>query len=336
MTTDLVRASSLVNVPELISELGGDPRALMTEAGIDPVTAGDYNSFITYTALTQVIGRAGRDLGVPDMGLRLSRRQDLEMLGPIAVLARNAERVEAALLGVIKYLHTYSPCIEAELHSRGPLSTFSFRITLRQLPYRAYMVELALGVILGMFRMLTDETFRPTRISFCHRRMSPKSVYENHFGCPVGFEAAANMLAFPTGVLSRAIPGGDSQAHDLAVRYLGAEHRHTDVDQHVSELLRKLLRLGQANLVDVARVLNLHPRVLQRRLAQAGTTFEQLLDEARRSAAEELLALPGVSLATVAQQLGYSEQSSLTRSCRRWFGEAPLAVRRHLGARSPR
>ncbi|MDN5915082.1 MAG: AraC family transcriptional regulator [Pseudonocardia sp.] len=333
MGGDLVRASGLVNVPELITEFGGDPNALMAEAGIDPAAAGDYNSFITYTALAQVIGQAGTDLGVHDLGLRLSRRQDLEMLGPIAVMARNAERVEAALLGVIKYLHTYSPCIEADLRSSGPLSRFSFRITLRQLPHRPYMVELALGVILGMFRMLVDEAFRPVGIAFCHRPMSPMTVYEDHFGCPVDFEADANTLTFPTGVLSRAITGGDGQAHNLAVRYLGAGRRHRDVDQHVFELLGKLLRLGQANLVDVARVLNLHPRVLQRRLALAGTPFEQLLDEARRTAAEELLSSPGVSLSTIAQQLGYSEQSSLTRSCQRWFGEPPLAVRRRIGAR---
>nr|WP_235739112.1 AraC family transcriptional regulator ligand-binding domain-containing protein [Nocardioides alcanivorans] len=116
---DLVRASGLLNIPELIERHGGDAQALMAWAGIDPVVVGDYNRFITYTSLTALVGKASDELGVPDFGLRVSRLQSLEMMGPIAVMARNAETVEAALLGVIKYLHTYSPAIRAGLVERG-------------------------------------------------------------------------------------------------------------------------------------------------------------------------------------------------------------------------
>lgn len=329
---DLVRASSLVNVPELIAAHGGDPDALIAEAGVDPAVVGDFNRFISYTALCAVVGRAAEELDVTDFGLRVSRLQDLEMLGPIAVLARNSDTVETALLGVIKYLHTYSPAIKAELHTRPRESRFTFTITLRQLPYRSQMVELALGVIFGMFELLTDPNFRPNRITFRHRQISPMDVYLDRFRCPVHFDSDENSVIFPTGLLSRGIEGGDDQAHALANRYLGEQHRHLDIDEHVYELLDKLIPLGQGNLVDVAHALTVHPRVLQRRLAEAGSSFEGLLEEWRRNLVTELLASSELSLGEVARQLGYSDQSTLTRSCRRWFGQAPLAVRRRLRA----
>ncbi|WP_068154281.1 helix-turn-helix domain-containing protein [Rhodococcus phenolicus] len=75
----------------------------------------------------------------------------------------------------------------------------------------------------------------------------------------------------------------------------------------------------------------LHPRALQRRLAEAGRTFEVMVDDIRRELATTLLAQPDVPLSAVAQQLGYSEQSALTRSCRRWFGTTPRKKRLELG-----
>ena len=291
---------------------------------------GDYNRFIRYSALASVVGSASRELRQPDFALRLSSLQTLDMMGPIAVMARHSGTVESALLNVVKYLHTYSPAIRAELHPHAGSSLFEFTVTLRRVPYRAQMVDLSLGVILGMFRHLCGPDFSPIEVRFQHSRLAPERAYTNHFGSAVQFEAERNVLVFPTGWLARQIDGGDDQVYALAAQFLGNQHRHLDIDQHVYELMRKLLPLGQANLVDVSQALMLHPRTLQRRLAELGTTFEGLLDEMRQSLATELLGNNELPIASIATQLGYSEQSTFTRGCRRWFGASPLAVRRRI------
>lgn len=333
---DLVRASGLVNIPELIEQHGGDPEALMAWAGVNSRVVGDYNRFITYTSLTALVGRASEVLDLPDFGLRVSRLQSLEMMGPLAVLARNAESVEAGLLGVIKYLHTYSPAIRADMFTRGRLTWFTFAITVRRLPYRAHLHELALGVILGMFEMLAGEQFRPERVTFQHARMSPLGVYLDFFGAPTSFSEEHNALVFPTALLRRPIEGGDNQAHALARTFLGSQRRHLDIDEHVHELIAKLMPLGQADLGTVAAELMTHPRTLQRHLRALGTSFDQLVDDWRREVTDELLARPELSVAEIAQQVGYAEQSVLTRSCRRWFGRTPTAHRAVRLGESPR
>ncbi|HEY9562341.1 MAG TPA: helix-turn-helix domain-containing protein [Nocardioides sp.] len=51
----------------------------------------------------------------------------------------------------------------------------------------------------------------------------------------------------------------------------------------------------------------------------------------------ELLARPDVSMAEIAQQLGYSEQSTLTRRFKKWLGQSPRDYRRELNViRTPR
>ncbi|NOQ82523.1 MAG: helix-turn-helix domain-containing protein [Myxococcales bacterium] len=78
---------------------------------------------------------------------------------------------------------------------------------------------------------------------------------------------------------------------------------------------------------DIASAFALHSRTLQRQLKPEGTTFEKLKDEVRAELAASYLANQGLPMSQVAALLDYSEQSALSRSCRRWFGKPPREVR---------
>ena len=72
---------------------------------------------------------------------------------------------------------------------------------------------------------------------------------------------------------------------------------------------------------------SLHPKALHRRLAAEDTTFHALIDSTRREAAERYLRDTDISLSHLTRELGYAEQSVLSRSCRRWFGCGPSSYR---------
>lgn len=71
----------------------------------------------------------------------------------------------------------------------------------------------------------------------------------------------------------------------------------------------------------------MHPRTLNRHLQQEGETFDGIRDRIRRERVEYYLSRTTTPLSQVAGMIGYSEQSILTRSCKRWFGESPRQVR---------
>jgi AraC-like DNA-binding protein len=75
----------------------------------------------------------------------------------------------------------------------------------------------------------------------------------------------------------------------------------------------------------------MHTRTLQRRLGEQGLFFEDIVDDVRRSRAEEYMRYGVIPLAEIAGLLGYSDQSSLNRSCVRWFGRTPAQLRRDRG-----
>jgi AraC-like DNA-binding protein len=63
-------------------------------------------------------------------------------------------------------------------------------------------------------------------------------------------------------------------------------------------------------------------------LADEGTTLRAVFDGVRLEAAVERLRDPHVSIAELAIELGFSDQTALTRAFRRWTGRSPAAFRR--------
>jgi AraC-like DNA-binding protein len=78
----------------------------------------------------------------------------------------------------------------------------------------------------------------------------------------------------------------------------------------------------------VARLLLMHHRTLNRRLKAEGTTFQELLDEVRFEAACQLLDTARIPITEIAASLGYAETSAFSRAFRRWSGATPIERRR--------
>ena len=108
-----------------------------------------------------------------------------------------------------------------------------------------------------------------------------------------------------------------------------AERRLEDmpaVDSMSAQLtmhLREILSRGQPSITTAARTLNVSARTLQRRLADEGLTFSDVVDSTRRAQALTLLGARQHSIAEIAFLLGFADQSTFTRAFRRWTGRSP-------------
>ncbi len=96
----------------------------------------------------------------------------------------------------------------------------------------------------------------------------------------------------------------------------------------VRNTMRDLLEKGEVTVAAVARDTGTSPRTLQRRLAEQGTGFSEVLESVRREIALSALREGKVSMAELSRRLGYRRQSALTRAVRRWTGHAPTQFRR--------
>ena len=326
---DLICARSLTGVDALITDCGGDADAMFFRCGVDPAVIGSYDRFLPFSVLSALIGTCANELDVPDFGLQLARRQNSNILGPVAIAARNAGTVAQALQLISDFAHVYSPAISITFHESDHEFVYEFRTLLHRLPYKAHVTELAMGLMWASLKIL-GEGVNLTRVEFQHQRISEKSVYTNFFGTSVSFGGTSNLITLPRGILQRRLPEADFLTREIVIQHMADRNPQQTFGDAVTSLSIRLLPLGAATLANVSRMLMMHPRAVQRELSEARTTFEQLLDDARRELVTSLLPNKGVPLSTIAAQVGYSEQSTLSRSCRRWFGMSPLAKRREL------
>jgi AraC-like DNA-binding protein len=325
----VVRGAALSNYPSLVAELGGDPDGLLHATGIRSQDAGNYDAFIPYRAAIQAIESAAQTTDTPDFGRRLAQRQGIEILGPVGVAARTAATVADALRIFSTYMAAYSPVIAIRV---APLtdpqrSLLAVEFLLENPPPHPQTTELSLGVSLRVFRLLMGADYTPLKVHLPHDPLTPKSDYLRYFGCTPEFAARTAGFTFRTADLARPLHR-DDVAHRAVVDYLNGITPHdAGIIESVRTIVRQLLPTGAATLDVVAEQFNLHPKTLQRRLAEGDTTFVALVDQVRKDAADRYLRNTGISLTHLARELGYAEQSVLTRSCRRWFGAGPAAYR---------
>lgn len=82
------------------------------------------------------------------------------------------------------------------------------------------------------------------------------------------------------------------------------------------------------DLQAIAQRVHLSTRTLIRRLAEHGVRFQQLLDEARHRDSVRLLQDPTLTLAIIAERLGFSTAANFSRAFQKWTGTTPGGFRR--------
>ena len=335
----LIRGTSLSGFPGLVADLGSDPVVLLRKHHIPPAAVADYESFVDYVGLLRLLEDAALQTEAEDFGLRLARRQGIEILGTVGAAALSAPTVSGALAIFERFLRAFSPASEVRVSEQPDraLATYEWRITLDGLPPHAQGTELALGVSLNVFRALLGTSWSPVMVHVPHEPRAPRRDYVDYFGAPVTF--ADSIAGFD--VKAAELAGGLSQDQTIHRVLLAHLERITPavnsgVSEAVSQVVRGLLPTGALDLDLVAARLALHRRTLQRKLAGEGTSFAAVVDQTRRRIAEAYLRDTDMTLAHLAHELGYGEQSVLTRASRRWFGISPMAYRKNARFINPR
>jgi AraC-like DNA-binding protein len=181
---------------------------------------------------------------------------------------------------------------------------------------------------------LAGRPLAPLRLAFEHTSDADPAEYVRVLGMAPAFGASAHLACFDAALLAMPVPNADAgmypvlQAHaERLLRERAAESdAHGIVAQVRAAVIRNLAN-DQVRLAGIAAELGLSPRTLQRKLADAGASFQQVLDAARHALAQEYLRQRGLSLADIAFLLGYQEQSAFTHAFRVWSGMNPGAWR---------
>ena len=327
-----IRASILRGLPALIAELGGPGEEFLGAYGVDERLTTQHDAFVSLRLVEQILEDAASRLGVMDFGLRMASEQDPDILGPLAIAMENSRTIGDALACADRFLFVLSPALSHEvipdpLENPGVVAIRYASTTGTASPQS---IDYGLGMVHRVVTLVHGGMPYGLRsVQLPHPQLAPESVYREHFGTEVGFDCAHAALRLPRHLLSVPVSGGNELLRDIAVDYLETHFGHDEVP--IADLVTAILE-GQAgpdrpDLAKVARILSLHPRTLQRLLADEGVGFKDLVDGVRRDQSRTLITTTDLPFSQIAAQVGLREQSSLTRAVRRWFGTSPSQLR---------
>ncbi len=336
----MVRASGLRGYGTLMRQLGVDPLPLLRRYRIPAPALADEDALLSLRAVVHLLEASAEVTDCPDFGLRLSHLQDISVLGPLAIVMQNAPTVRSAIEDASRYLFVHSPGLVLSLQSRSALFEEAvevrMEVRLERLPAQRQTLDLCLADVLHMIELLAGPRHRLLGVALPHAPLAPAAVYRQFFRAPVSFEQAHGGLHIARTTLDAGLQDVNHTLRRIAVDYLaqqfGAPFEH--LSGRVRQALRRTLGTPQGNKTDIADLLGLHPRTLQRHLVDEGTSFDAIREEVRQEVALRYLRETRVPVGQLAGLLGFTEQSALARACRRWFGAPPTALRRELTRRS--
>jgi AraC-like DNA-binding protein len=145
------------------------------------------------------------------------------------------------------------------------------------------------------------------------------------------FGRAHNRLHFPRAMFDEPLPQADSHTLQMCIAQCDVLMQRNEQRRGITAVVRsKLFRESGRfpTLPQMAAELDVHPRTLRRQLAEEGTSFRALLNEARSTLAVDLLCNVGLTVDEVSRRLGYTDTSTFCHAFKRWHGVAPSAYPR--------
>lgn len=299
------------------------PEELLARVGLspEPEPSGWAGEAVDADAYYDLLERAA---GADDHGLpfRYAEALRVDDLGALGLALKTAPTVAGALHRLVRYILVLSDTLEYEL-ADGTIA-----LTGRPGHRRgaALANECALAAIVSTLRQIVGARLVPREVTFRHPAPASDAPHRSFFGCPVTFAAPIDGVHFSDDQLARRTLLADDglSAYLLAqLDELRARAPERTLVTAVRGAIADALPDGQPGKAQIARRLGMSERTLQRRLTDDGTSFQALVTEARREAAEALLRSGDHSLAEVAFLAGFSDQSAFTRAFKRWTGTTP-------------
>jgi len=263
----------------------------------------------------------------PARGLEIGACVQLQHTGPLGYLVVNS-RTLGELLETYLLLEKW---FYGQNWASASITDEQFEIAWDRrlgVPHRL-IEQLHTNALLTVLRQACPTAGNPMRVEIMNDDIGEVYLYEEAFGCPVHFGMPELRLVFPSAALQAPVDLDDvatGTAWQNCQRTLRQAHPNATLFvRAVQEAIMRHLPSG-APVDSVATDLHLSRRTLQRRLADAGCSYRQLLTGIRERHAACLLADEQLSLKDIAFLLGYSEQSAFNRAYKHWTGYSPLQV----------
>lgn len=319
-------ARGLLNAAEA---LGADPKALQEQFSLSDAKLGQPEGRISIPRFMRLGNTAIELTGRPDLGLEMGKRVKIPLLGLTGFLAMTAKNIEAACTVMAHYERLSSTNCRGQssfyLDQGQGVSCF-YSIS----PYNEFNLFVVDSVLASQHKIiewLCGREGAVERVEVEFEAPEYAQAYEDYFQCPVLFGQERNALIIKSEALSWPLLQHDKNAflnlQKICDERLAQVTRDRSLSEKVMDEISPLLEGQTPSIEQVADSLGMPPWTLRRKLQEQDTSFQNLLNDTRKSLAESYMKDTDLAIGEIAYLLGFSSPTAFQRAFKRWTDESP-------------
>lgn len=260
------------------------------------------------------------------------------LYGVLMSLALSSNSLGEALSYLARYQAIASGnCGEVDYLFDGQNYQLTIAMTHQNPVIRRHVSECVMTMFCNLQRLITAcQDLTPSELWFEHAPASEsaKRKIESIAKCPVLFEQDDTRMVLSDKIHNFNILGhGEGMlriAENQAQAQLEIINKRLSTIDKIKWHILELMQSSKPTRETVAKRLLISLRTLDRRLEQAETSWQELIDELRLQLAIEYLSDSQNTITDVARKLGFSEIRALQRKFKAWTGLTPTEYRNQL------
>lgn len=258
------------------------------------------------------------------------------------------ETTSPGLVGMVGYFMESSPDLQTAFHNLIEFSRLvdsePTHIEVRgeefilHLPVDPLWVELSpetarqvldhgFSSIPNFIKLLCGKAIHPIRVSSPFPRPSDTREYARIFKAEPLFNQPSAYVAFRLQDMQMPLIGHNPVLNkvfkELLEKAIARSGTAVSIANDVRRVILQKFISTIPQLPEVAELLHVSPRTLQRRLKDEGVTFQGIVESVKSEMAIGMLKKPGLTVNEIAYKLGYMEPNVFRRAFKKWTGRSP-------------
>ena len=307
-----------------------EPAALFLQAGIDIERINDPAARFPLTRMQKLWRYAVDETGDPCFGLAAGELLQPAALHGLGLAWLASDTLCDGLARLTRFSRLISTAATVQLEQTGDSVDLTVLppADLQNFEYAA--LDAGMAFFLRMCRITGGPDISPVRVALMRPRPACAERFTAFFNAPVEYGADTNLLSFSSDQAHISLPYANSELariNDQSVVDYLARFDHDSIAMRVRATIIERLPDGTPSQGNIAELLHVSMRSLQRRLNNENTNFKELLEGTRHELALQYIREPHRTIGEITYLLGFSEPSNFSRAFRRWTGMSPAEYR---------
>lgn len=324
----LLRVSTLIPFVDFFEELGTPTEKLLRQHKLPIFALDEPNFLISRHQVFDFLKKTAYQEGIENLGFLVGEKTPVESLGILGKLACQSLTLYDAIFKAIHLGSLFNSGEHFWLLEDKETAYFCQEYTNLGRFDCHHPSHFSLMLMMDLIRKVAGKTWYPQQITL----QTPCSNFTDHYLQEVFInkDVTITSIAFPRSFLALPFPSEFNLCENQTHQEYEGLHQSIPSSQFTNSLtqaIKSQLREGYPSINLASEIAKMPIRSLQRRLAEDGLTYSQLLTRIRYEKAVYLLQNSSLKIIEIAYELGYEDPAHFTRAFKRWTGISPKSFR---------